>query len=105
MKSSWDLTQKKHKLCGVYWVLDNLPPGSQSALSSIYLAVLCKSEDLRTFGFEKVLDPFVKDLVILEQHGVFISQLNKCIKGTVNCVIADNIRSPWAGRFCRKFFW
>ena len=34
-------SRKKHKLCGVYWVLDNLPPGSHSALSSIYLAVLC----------------------------------------------------------------
>lgn len=43
-------SRKKHKLCGVYWVLDNLPPGSHSTLSSIYLAVVCKSEDLRKFG-------------------------------------------------------
>ena len=79
-------SRKKHKLCGVYWVLDNLPPGSHSALSSIYLAVLCKSDDLRKFGFKKVLDPLLKDLVILEEHGLFISQLNVCIKGTVSCV-------------------
>lgn len=36
-------SRKKHKLCAVYWVLGNLPPGESSALSSIYLALLCKS--------------------------------------------------------------
>lgn len=35
-------SRKKHKLCGVYWVLANLPPGSYSCLSSIYLAVKVK---------------------------------------------------------------
>ena len=34
-------SRKKHKLCGVYWVLGNLPPGSHSSSSSIHLAVLC----------------------------------------------------------------
>lgn len=96
-------SRKKHKLCGVYWVLGNLPPGSHSALSSIYLAVLCKSDDLRTFGFEKVLDPLLKDLVILEQHGVFISQLNECIKGTVSCVIADNLGAHGLAGFVESF--
>lgn len=28
-------SRKKHKLCAVYWVLANLPPGSHSSLSSI----------------------------------------------------------------------
>lgn len=42
---------KKHKLCGVYWIHANLPPGSHSCLSSIYLAVLCKSNDVKIHGF------------------------------------------------------
>lgn len=96
-------SRKKHKLCGVYWVLGNLPPGSHSALSSIYLAILCKSEDLRTFGFEKVFDPLLRDLVTLEQHGVFISQLNECIKGTVSCVIADNLGAHGLAGFVESF--
>lgn len=37
--TSW----KKHKLCCIYWILNNLAQGSHSALTSIYLAVLCKS--------------------------------------------------------------
>ena len=96
-------SRKKHKLCGVYWVLGNLPPGSHSALSSIYLAVLCKSDDLRKFGFKEVLDPLLKDLVILEEHGLFISQLNKCIKGTVSCVIADNLGAHGLAGFVESF--
>lgn len=96
-------SRKKHKLCGIYWVLDNLPPGSHSALSSIYLAVLCKSDDLKTFGFEKVLEPLLKDLVILEQHGVFIAQLNEFVKGTVNCVIADNLAAHGLAGFVENF--
>nr|XP_055065480.1 uncharacterized protein LOC129447733 isoform X2 [Misgurnus anguillicaudatus]XP_055065481.1 uncharacterized protein LOC129447733 isoform X2 [Misgurnus anguillicaudatus] len=96
-------SRKKHKLCGVYWVLDNFPPGSHSALSSIYLAVLCKSDDLRKFGFQEVLNPLLKDLVILEEHGVFISQLNECIKGTVSCVVADNLGAHGLAGFVESF--
>ena len=40
-----DTSRRKHTLCGIYWTLSNLPPGSHSSLSSIYLAVLCKSDD------------------------------------------------------------
>lgn len=46
-------SHKKRKLCGVYWVLDDLPTGSHSALSSIYLAIVCKSEDLRKFSYDR----------------------------------------------------
>lgn len=30
-------SRRKHKMCGLYWILGNLPPGCNSALSSIYL--------------------------------------------------------------------
>lgn len=80
-------SRKKHKLYGVCWVLGNLPPGSTSKLTAIYLAVLCKSDDVRTYGYEKVLEPLLQDLRILEQHGVSISQISQFVKGTVQCVI------------------
>lgn len=92
-----------HKLCSVYWVLNKLPPGPHFAFSSIYLAVLCKSEDLRKFGDDKVLDPLLKYLVILEQCSVFITQLNECIKGTVNSVITDNLGAHGLAGFVKGF--
>lgn len=94
---------KKHKLCGVYWVLGNLPPGSHSKLSSIYLAVLCKSDDAKAFGYRKVLEPLLQDLIILEQHGVFISQIGQFVKGTVQCLIADNLGAHAIGGFVESF--
>ncbi|XP_034087444.1 uncharacterized protein LOC117556249 isoform X1 [Gymnodraco acuticeps] len=96
-------SRKTHKLCGVYWVLGNLPPGSHSTLNSIYLAVLCKSDDVKTYGYGKVLEPLLQDLSILEQHGVFISQLGQFVKGSVQCVIADNLGAHGLGGFVESF--
>ena len=96
-------SRKKHKLCGVYWVLGNLPPGSHSKLSSIYLAVLCKSDDVKAYGYQKVLEPLLQDLSVLEQHGVFILQIGQFVKGSVQCVIADNLGAHSLGGFVESF--
>lgn len=96
-------SRKKHKLCGVYWVLGSLPPGSHSKLSSIYLAVLSKSDDIKTYGYQKLLEPLLQDLSILEQHGVFISQIGQFVKGTVQCVIADNLGAHAIAGFVESF--
>lgn len=96
-------SRKTHKLCGVYWILNNLPPGSHSSLSSIYLAVLCKSNDVKVYGYEKVLDPLLQDLVILEKHGVFIAGLGEFMKGTVQSVIADNLGAHGIAGFTESF--
>lgn len=96
-------SRKTHKLCGVYWILSNLPPGSHSELSSIYLALLCKSDDIKTYGYGKVLNPLLQDLVTLEKQGVFISSLGEFVKGTVHCVIADNLGAHGIGGFVESF--
>lgn len=33
----------------------------------------------------------MRDLVTLESHGIFIAQLADLVKGTIQCVIADNL--------------
>lgn len=96
-------SRRKHKLCAIYWVLGNLPHGSNSALSSIYLALLCKSSYVREFGYEKILEPLLHDLVTLEQHGLFIPQLGSFIKGTVQCVSADNFGAHGLAGFVESF--
>lgn len=74
---------KKHKVTAIYWVLADLPVKYRSALSSIYLAILCKSNDLKTFGYKQVIEPLLKDLIVLENQGFYISHLDTCVKGTV----------------------
>lgn len=104
--------RKNHKLCAVYWLLGNLPSQYRSSLHVIQLALLCKVSDVRRCGYETVLAPLLKDLQILEQDGIFIEALGRCIKGTVFCVAADNLaahglagfvqsfRGPYICRFC-----
>jgi len=78
-------SRRKHKICALYWTLGNLSPSCQSSLSSIHLAALIKSDDVKFYGYEAVLEPLISDLITLEQHGVFLPKLGKCIKGTVCC--------------------
>lgn len=52
-----------------------------------------------------MLEPLLKDLVILEEDGVFIAQMNEFVKGTVNCVIADNLAAHGLAGFVKKNFW
>lgn len=96
-------SRKKHKLFAVYWILSNLPPGSRSSLSSIYLALLCKGEDLKHYGHEKVLEPLLRDLSILEKDGIFVHLHGTFIKGNVYCVVADNLAAHGMGGFVESF--
>lgn len=96
-------SRKKRKLCGVYWVLANLPPGSHSSLSSIFLAILCKSVDVKIYGYDKVLEPLLQDIKTLEDHGVYVPLLGKSLRGTVQSVVADNLGVHSIAGFTESF--
>lgn len=38
-----------------------------------------------------MLKPVINDLVILEQSGLFLTKLGRTVKGTDQCVVADNL--------------
>ena len=84
-------SRKIHKLSAVYWVLADLPSKYRSALHVIQLAALCKVSDIQKFGYERVLGPLLKDISTLEQDGVFIESIGKAVRGTVMCVVSDNL--------------
>lgn len=65
-------SKKKHKVCGMYWVILNLPIRLRSTLSSIYLAALCKTVHIKQYGYSKVLEPLIRDIEHLEVTGVFV---------------------------------
>nr|XP_023651070.1 uncharacterized protein LOC111835233 isoform X1 [Paramormyrops kingsleyae]XP_023651071.1 uncharacterized protein LOC111835233 isoform X1 [Paramormyrops kingsleyae] len=96
-------SRKKHKITAVYWVLANIRSILRSSLTSIYLAVLCKANDAKKYGFSQVLEPLLTDLKSLEEDGVFVSSLGRFIKGTVFCVIADNLGAHAVGGFLENF--
>ena len=96
--------RKKHKITAVYWVLANVPPLLRSSLTSIYLAILCKADDIKRFGYSAVLHPLLKDLASLEEDGLYIPSLGMRVKGTVYCIVADNLGAHSIGGFVESFF-
>lgn len=67
------------------------------------MSVLCKSDDVKVYGYRQILEPLLQDLCNLEEHGVFISQLGKFVKGTVHCVVADNLGAHGLAGFVESF--
>ena len=96
-------SRKKHKVCGVYWILANLPARYKSSLSSIYLALLCKSEHIKIYGYNRVLEPLIKDIQYLETVGVFVEKLACNVKGTILHVASDNLAAHSLGGFQESF--
>lgn len=96
-------SRKKHKITAVYWVLANVPPLLRSSLISIYLAILCKADHIKQFGYSVVLEPLLKDLASLEEEGLYIPSLGKRVKGTVYSVVADNLGAHSIGGFVESF--
>lgn len=84
-------------------MLADIPSVLRSALSSIYLAVLAKADDVKKFGYSAVLGPLLKDLKSLEEDGIFVPHLGRVVKGTVFSVIADNLGAHSLGGFVESF--
>jgi len=105
-------SRRKHKITGVYWILGNIQSCFRSTLTSVYLALLCKATDIKRFGYAEVLKPLLDDIAKLEQDGILVPVLGKIVKGTVYCVVADNLGAhsvaglvesfsgPYICRFC-----
>lgn len=46
---------------------------------------------MNKFGYNRILHPLLQDMKTLEQEGVFIPLLGRCLKGTIQLVEADNL--------------
>lgn len=80
-----------HKLGAVYFTLKNLPPKLNSVLMNIHLAALFYTEDLKKYGFEKILKPLISDLKVLETNGIKLPFVDEPVFGTVIQVTGDNL--------------
>lgn len=97
-------SRKKHKITAVYWVLGDIPATLRSTLSSVFLAILCRADDVKRYGYPKVPEPLLRDLKILEGFvGIVVPSLDKNFKGTAFCVVADNLGAHSIGGFAESF--
>ncbi|XP_041825036.1 uncharacterized protein LOC121629374 [Melanotaenia boesemani] len=80
-----------HKLGCVYFSLRNLPPWANSSLMNIHLVSLFHSQDAKKYGIDKILDPFVNDVKLLEHTGMKVSFSEQPLYGTIAQVTGDNL--------------
>lgn len=66
------------------------------------MPALINSNDVKVCGYDKVLEPLISDLITLE-HGIFVDKLGKTLKGTVQCVVADNLGAHSIAGFVESF--
>ena len=96
-------SRKEHKVNAFYWVFTNIESRHRSAVHTLQLATLARYDDVRTFGLRKYLHPFLTDLAFLETEGVYVESLGTSIKGTVSCIVADNLSAHSVGGFVESF--
>ncbi|CAN7995963.1 unnamed protein product [Ixodes pacificus] len=93
--------RKKHKLVGVYFTLANFKKHNRSTRDHTQLVLLFAEKDIRTFGIKKHFDPLLRDLLDLESSGILFDGVH--VKGTVICILGDNLGSHFIGGFTENF--
>ncbi|XP_066590584.1 uncharacterized protein [Prorops nasuta] len=96
---------KKYKITAVYMTLGNLPSHLLSKIDNIHLVLLCVENNIKYFGWEKVLQLLIHDLTVLEKDGITINVNYQKITffGTVVAVLGDNLGSHQVGGFTENF--
>lgn len=79
----------KHKVGSIYFVLRNLSPKIKSALMN--LLALFHTGDVKKYGFNAILEPFVHDMKILECTGIEVPFSDEPVHGTIAQVTGDNL--------------
>ncbi len=72
-----------HKLGAIYFTLRNISPKYNSNLLNIHLVTLFQAQDIKTYGFDKILEPLVQDISTLETKGIQIPLFDHTVYGTI----------------------
>lgn len=64
---------------------------------------MCKTDDVKTYGYDQIFEPLPKDLKTLEELGVYVPLLGESVKGTVLSVVADNLGAHSVAGFMQSF--
>ena len=96
-------SRKQHKVNAFYWVFTNIQSQHRSTVHTLQLVLLAKYNDVRAFGLRKYLHPVLTDLAFLEKEGVYVESLGTSIKGSVSCIVADNLSAHSIGGFVESF--
>lgn len=82
-------------MVGVYVSIGNIPSYDRSNIDNIQLVLLCQENDLKLFGYSKMLEILMNDIQILETKGLEIEfrEATISMKGSIFAVTGDNLGS------------
>ena len=91
----------KHKLGCLFFTLGNIRPQYRSSLKAINLVAVGKYEDIRNYGIDAFLSPFVDDLKTLFCDGIEIKFGDRLctVFGGLLAFLADNLAAHAVGGF------
>ena len=87
----------RHKLGCVFFFIANLHPRYRSTHASTYLVAVGKSEDIKHYGIDKFLSPFIDDLKVLYLDGLVHNSV--VYRGALLAFLGDNLASHLIGGF------
>ena len=90
--------KKKHKILGVYFTLANLEPFYRSSVDHLQLLLLCREQDFKYFGRDKLFSRMLSDVRELEDNGIVTSS-GYTVRATVLCIVGDNLGSHCIGGY------
>lgn len=94
--------KKKHKILAVYLTLGEILPHHRSCIDPMQLVLLCREEDFKFFGQEKLFSSLVSDLKDIEEIG-FETVDGNTLKGSLIAISGDNLGSHCIGGFTENF--
>lgn len=62
-----------------------------------------QSQDVKTFGYDQMVKPLLKDLQLLQNQGIYIDRLGTSVKGAVVYVSSDNLGAHSFAGFQESF--
>lgn len=82
--------------------LGNIQPYNRSKVDQIQLVGLCLESHAKKYGFAKIFENIMKDIIILETTGIKIND-TEGIKATIAVVVGDSLGSHEIGGFSGNF--
>ena len=98
---------RTHKLGALFFSLGNIRPHLRSTLKSIFVLAIGRAEDIKEYGMDAFLSPFVDDLNTLYLDGisVVVDSQRYVFHGALIAFLADNLAAHSVGGFKQSFSW
>ncbi|KAK4886162.1 hypothetical protein RN001_002433 [Aquatica leii] len=100
-----------NKLGGVYVSIPCLPTEFFSKLDNIYLVMLFKTNDRKSFGDSRIFQILIDELILLRENGIMMQGINERVYFDLGLILVDNLEQNsllgfienFVGNYCCRF--